>query len=225
VDHLNRPTTTDLVLEQLRHDIVTGALPPGGEIKATLVASQLGVSHIPVREALRALANEGLVTLRAQQRARVATIAVEDVQDVYHLRILLEGDLVERAAPQYSDAQLEQLSELFRRMGSTGSTEDLETHDAFHRLLVEPAASEWDMRVLRMLWTASERHLRFLFAAFRPGDAQYEHDVLLQAAQRRDGPALRAALVAHLEKGLVLLRARFEIHETHISDSIGQTDN
>ncbi|MDT0307325.1 GntR family transcriptional regulator [Streptomyces sp. DSM 44917] len=205
---LRRASVVDQLLDELRRSIITGALRPGQELAATRLAEEFDVSHIPVREALRSLANEGLVTLHSQRKARVAGIDVADVENVYRLRILIEGDLIERAASRYTDTHLAAFRELYERMGSTSSDEDLRTHDAFHRAMIEPAASVWDNRILDVLWNASERHLRILFAAFEPGDAQYEHDQLLGRALDRDGPGLREALTTHLERGLRLLSER-----------------
>lgn len=204
---LKRRSAVDLVLTELRRAIVHGALRPGQEVVATQLAADMDVSHIPVREALRVLANEGLISLRSQRKALVAPIDIGNLRDTYRLRILVEGDLIERAAPLYTDEDLTRINELFGGIGSDDSEADLDVHGQFHRALVLPAASEWDLRVLQMLWVASERYLRLLFANFAPGDAQHEHDQLLEAASRRDGPALREALSGHLNRGIEILQA------------------
>ncbi|GAB3976759.1 GntR family transcriptional regulator [Actinoallomurus acanthiterrae] len=204
---VKRASAVDLVLSELRRAIVHGALAPGQEIIATQLAADMGVSHIPVREALRVLANEGLVSLRSQRKAMVAMIDIQDLRDIYRLRILIEGDLAERSAPLYTDEDLSTIRDLFDHLGSDDTEGDLDVHGRFHRALVLPAASEWDLRILQTLWVASERHLRLLFANFNPGDAQYEHDQLLSAATRRDGPVLREALRRHLSRGIEILSA------------------
>ncbi len=219
---LHRPSAVDLVIDELRREIISGALQPRQELAATRLAQQFEVSHIPVREALRALANEGLVTLHSQRAARVVGIKVSDVEEVYRLRILIEGDLVERAAPQYSDEQISTLEERFSRLRSSSSDESLGIHDAFHQALIQPSATPWDMRVLEPLWSASERHLRVLFAAFEAGDAQHEHDSLLGHAASRNGPELRRALTAHLERGLNLLSAKAHEYVQDLPPSEGK---
>lgn len=205
---LSRPSSVDLLIDQMRTAIVAGVLRPGADLNATHLSEAFGVSHIPIREALRALEREGLVTLRSQKKARVAEIHGSDVTDVYRLRILLEGEVIERAAARYIDADLEEIERLYESMGSTNSDADLAAHDAFHRALVAPEATLWEIRVLNILWNASERHLRVLFAAFEPGDAHYEHQHLLDCARRRDGEGLRTALTGHLRKGESLLMDR-----------------
>jgi len=203
-----KTSTVDLVLHEIRRSILTGVLPPGQAFTVPALTEQLGVSHVPVREALRQLEAQGLVMLSPSRSAIVTPLDPDDLRSVYRLRMRLEPELAARAAGAHSDEGLAELARLVRVTFSPPAGEQhFDAHRQFHELLILPAATDWDLRVLRPLWYASERYTRLVFdpvdvpqgtAAARK-DA---HERLLDAARTRDPGRLHDELTRHLKANL-----------------------
>jgi DNA-binding GntR family transcriptional regulator len=104
------------VAESLRHDILEGRLKPGEWLRQERLAQEHGVSHMPVREALKQLAAEGLVEHVPYRGVRVVRFALEDVEDLYECRAFIEGLAARCAAEHITDAQLAELERLHLRM-------------------------------------------------------------------------------------------------------------
>lgn len=132
----------------LREMILAGALPAGSKLGEAELATRLDVSRTPVREALSRLAAEGLVELVPNRGARVARWSPEDLQQIFELRLRLEPYAVGLAVPRLTDADLDDLEDLARRMqafGKPGRSQDLDgivhLNRQFHRTLITRAAN------------------------------------------------------------------------------------
>jgi DNA-binding GntR family transcriptional regulator len=208
-------SVVELVIDEVRRSILEGSLPPGAPVSIADLSSRLQVSHIPVREALRRLEGEGLIELRRSRSAVVASLTTEDLHHVFHLRALIEGDMMARAVKRYTDADIEQIEAAYdalkRRPSDTA--EDLsERHTAFHHLLYAPAASDWDWRVYEILWQAGERYMYLILGSTMlngsPTHFREVHTDLLEAARQRSVRLARKALDEHLQMGIELVGAR-----------------
>jgi DNA-binding GntR family transcriptional regulator len=193
----------DRVTHVVRQSIVEGRLRAGETLSITDLARDLGISHSPVREALQRLAGQGLVELRQARTAIVAPLELEDLHEIYRLRLLLEVDAAERACPLLTDDALEQLAAEFKRVTSAPQDSDLfwESHDALHLVLLRPVLTARLTRLVTQLWQASQRYLRVVYGetdALREHSAYERHLPLLEAARTRDGGVMRAALTDHL---------------------------
>src|SRR6476620_3987905 len=93
-------TTPDLIAETLRDDILRGAIPPGAALRQEEPADRFGVSRLPVRDALLRLEAQGLVHVYPNRGAFVISLSADEVRDIFELRLLLEGDIIERAVPR-----------------------------------------------------------------------------------------------------------------------------
>src|SRR5919206_3238580 len=109
-------TAQDVVLSSMREAILTAALPPGTRLRQEKLARMFGTSRIPVREALRALEYEGLVTSLPYRGFTVTELDADDIEEVYDLRILLESDAVRLAVPLMTDEDLQILEGLYSDM-------------------------------------------------------------------------------------------------------------
>src|SRR5947208_3044143 len=109
-------TAQDVVLNSMREAILTATLPPGMRLRQEKLAQMFGTSRIPVREALRALEYEGLVTSIPYRGFTVTELDADDIEEVYDLRILLESHAVRLAVPLMTDEDLRMLEELFAEM-------------------------------------------------------------------------------------------------------------
>lgn len=205
---VQRRSLVDQAIMKLREGILAGDLPGGTRLSVADLKVELGVSHIPIREALRRLEAEGLVEMVPNRGAVVSPLDPGELADIVRLRILIEGDRALAAAKLYTEANIDELTQLAAAMTDDGDDyRRISTaHDAFHRALVSPALSAWDRRVLDMLWQASGRYLRFMYATFSDqGHAAlfaHQHHALVDAARARDGRTLKRLLREQLLGGL-----------------------
>jgi DNA-binding GntR family transcriptional regulator len=178
-------TAQDLVLSSIRRAILSGVLAPGARLRQEELADWFGTSRIPVREALRGLEYEGLVSSEPHRGFTVTAIDADDVEEVYDLRILLESQAIRLALPVIRDDDLDDLERLFQAMQSAASPdEQLAARERFYLRLYSitgrPRLVGLIMRmrqeVARVLrWAtiqhSSEIHEQF-FEAVRVGDAE-----------------------------------------------------
>jgi DNA-binding GntR family transcriptional regulator len=199
-----RSSLVDQVTDRLRADILSGVLEPGAKITVSAVQRDLGVSHIPIREALRRLEIQGLVETKPNRGPVVAAVRLEDLHAIYELRRVLEGHLIRKAAARYSDGDLTRIrASLERLLPSDPKATDAfwGVHHDFHWALLEPVLSDWARRILGLLWQSAERYHRlFAFVFGSVPEAHVEHRRLVEAAEARDGEALHAILMAHLDR-------------------------
>ncbi|MGH2374174.1 MAG: GntR family transcriptional regulator [bacterium] len=178
--------------EYLRLSIVQGKLLPGQKIPQDEIGENLGISRMPVREALRKLEAEGFVRLLPNRGAIVRELSVQDIREVYQIRIELEGLAARLAAPRVFPEQLERLRRLMALMSRTVEQDDiqrlLELNKDFHHTCYESADNA---RLLRMIQDLRNYSLRYrVFHAHIPHrlrDSLHEHQAILRAFEARDG--------------------------------------
>ena len=211
-----KASAVDLVLHEIRRSILNGDLPPGRPFTVPALTEQLGVSHVPVREALRQLEAQGLVVLSPSRSAIVTPLDPTDLRAIYRLRMTVEPDLAARSAEGRTDAEVDALGRMVRATFDDVMGEAFwEPHRAFHAALIEPAASDWDRRLLQPLWDASERYTRLVFdpvdapASFAAHRA-HAHDELVDAARSRDPEQVRDAVRGHLQDNMDTMLARMD---------------
>ncbi len=199
----------DLVLDEIRRSILAGSLVPGASVSIAELSDRLGVSHIPVREALRRVEAEGLIELRRSRSARVTPMSREDLVEVFHLRALVEADAFARAVRLFTEEDLAAIEraveDLLIRPGDDPEGVFLR-HRALHGLLVGPAAGAWHRRLLEMLWRAGERYVAMLILerdlAGSPTRLRESHRGLLEAAASRSPQAARKAVRVHVQEAI-----------------------
>lgn len=185
------------IVDVLRDAIRQRLLPPGMALVQGALAEALGVSRVPVREALQYLASEGLVTF-ADDGARVTELSADEIRELWSLRALVEppmaAGIVERATP----AEVERLRELVAQMDAAEGDAWSDLNYAFHRELARvsqmPHYAAVALRVLTQIEPYSRAAINDL--AGRPA-AQAEHHEMIAALDRRDGEALREVLQRH----------------------------
>jgi DNA-binding GntR family transcriptional regulator len=198
-------TAHDLVIASLRMAILEGVLAPGTRLGQEELAGAFGTSRIPVREALRALENEGLVTSQPNRGFTVTTIDGDDVDEIYGLRILLEGEAVRLAVPLLTDADLDDLEVILESIRQSRSPdEEIRSRDRFYlRLysvtgrprLVGLIVRLRDEGTRVLAWSRAEHivtiHERLL-AALRAGDAEGATRLLSEHYGRLAGQVRRS---------------------------------
>jgi DNA-binding GntR family transcriptional regulator len=193
------------VAERVRQQIFARELEPGSWIDEQKLAADYGISRTPLREALKVLAVEGLVTMKVRRGAYVTEMSRDDVRQVYHLLGLLESDAAAQVARSASDAQRAALKRLHDRLEKQARQRDafFATNEAFHMALLDAAGNRWATQVvtdLRKVMKLNRHHS--LFKQGRLEDSLAEHRTLMQAIESRDGEAARRLMRAHFASGL-----------------------
>jgi DNA-binding GntR family transcriptional regulator len=193
------------VAERVRQQIFARELEPGSWIDEQKLAAEYGISRTPLREALKVLAVEGLVTMKVRRGAYVTEMSRDDVRQVYHLLGLLESDAAAQVARGASDVQRTALKRLHDRLEKQARQRDafFATNEAFHMALLDAAGNRWATQVvtdLRKVMKLNRHHS--LFKQGRLEDSLAEHRALMQAIESRDGEAARRLMRAHFASGL-----------------------
>ena len=212
-----KPSAVDLALHEIRRLILSGELPPGQPFVAQSLADRIGVSHVPVREALGQLEAQGLVALNRSRSAVVTPVRVEDLRSIYRMRLWIEPNLAALSAAHRSAVDLAMMEEEIEATFQHPMTEESwDSHAEFHRLFVQPAAGSWELRILKVLWDASERFTRLAFDIAEASPAEVEqrklrHVELLDVARMRDPARVRRELENHLEANEARMIERMDV--------------
>ena len=193
------------VADRLRAQIFARELEPGSWIDEMKLASAYGISRTPLREALKVLAAEGLVTMKPRRGAYVAEMSRDDVTQIYHLLALLESDAAAEVAHTADAASLERLQALHDRLERQVRQRDafFAANEAFHFALLEIAGNRWRTQIvsdLRKVMKLNRHHS--LFKQGRLADSLAEHRALMEALRRHDGRGAAALMRAHFASGL-----------------------
>jgi DNA-binding GntR family transcriptional regulator len=193
------------VAERLRAQIFSRELEPGAWIDEQKLSAEYGISRTPLREALKVLAVEGLVTMKVRRGAYVTEMSRDDVVQVYHLLALLESDAAGAVARRASDAQIAQLRQLHDRLERQVRQRDVffATNEQFHMALLAIAGNRWCQQIvadLRKVMKLNRHHS--LFKQGRLADSLAEHRALMAAIEARDAASATRLMRAHFESGL-----------------------
>ena len=188
---LQRQTVASMTLDAIRDGILHGHYGEGEPLRQDALADELGVSRIPIREALRQLETEGLVTFNPHRGAIVSTLSLEEIEEVFDLRASIESDLMRRAIPHLTTQQLDQADEVLDlyavalRAGDVAKWGVLNWQ--FHASLYAPATRPVTMSIVQRLHQQSDRYLRMQLALTHGETrANDEHRAIAAAARAHD---------------------------------------
>ena len=201
-DFVRPPTAQEAVLAEIRRLLVTGELAPGTPVRQEAVADRLGVSRVPVREALKVLEGEGHVVYLPRRGYVVSELSVADLTEVYRLRELLEAEAIRVAVPRLDASTILAIERAASDVDAAGRRGDLAAMTScnreFHFLLFDAAGMPRLSRTLRQLWDATDVYRGVYFAGTgnrrRVAD---DHASLLSALRTRDVRAAVAAQKSH----------------------------
>ncbi|WP_433440490.1 GntR family transcriptional regulator [Nonomuraea sp. CA-141351] len=206
------PTAQQFVLAELRRAITTGRLRPGTPIRQDALAEELQVSRVPLREALKTLEGEGLVTYKAHKGYCVATLSLDDLREVYRIRELLEEEAVRLAVARLTDADLDRLDsaqEEVERAAAAGDVPAMATANRlFHMTLFDRAGMPRLARLIRTLWDTTDAYRSMYY-----GDAGNrervvkEHRATLDALRRRAADEAVTTLNVHRDHAVTELES------------------
>jgi DNA-binding GntR family transcriptional regulator len=191
---MQKGASTRHAYEQLRRRILFGELPPGTTFSQVQLATQLGVSRTPLREAVRLLQTEGLVQSEPKRRVRVAPVTTEDFEDLYAMRIVLDSVAVRLTVPRLSEAELADIRVAYFETTAAAAAGDVaryrEAHRRFHFGLFMHAGARLERQV-EDLWDHAERYRRLHLE--HAGELAH----VVRLVQRDHAGILEAVRVAH----------------------------
>ena len=191
------------VAVRLRQRIVEGHIAPGTKLNERELSEVLKVSRTPLREAIKMLAAEGLVELLPNRGAVAAQLSEQDISDTFEVIAGLEGQAGELAAQRIGDAELAEIRALHYEMLAAFTRRDLPTYYRINAQIHTRINAAAGNRVLTQTWATVNARLQALrfrsnFDEEKWKRAVKEHDQMVELLAVRDGPALRALLIAHL---------------------------
>lgn len=201
-------TAAETALVRLRERILSGELAAGTKLNQTKLAVGLGMSRIPVRDAIRALAAEGLVTHDPHRTAAVAPLSMGDLAELYELRIAVEPLACALAVPLLSGSDLREMRGDLDLLDATDDPGGwLEVHDRFHAGLYHRSDRP---RMISLLDRARAQTRRYTWIRLDRDVAEIaaEHRLIVGAAERRDPRSLRVLVEAHLTAGYEIVSRR-----------------
>ena len=192
------------VAELLRQRIFSRELEPGSWIDEVKLAQEYRISRTPLREALKVLAAEGLVTIKVRRGAYVTEVSERDLAEVYHLLALLESDAAAVVAEHATEAELKELQKLHRELENARKDRErfFALNERFHMRLLEIAGNRWRNQMvadLRKVMKLNRHHS--LLKSGRIEESLAEHAVLVEALASRDGEAARRRMQQHFRNG------------------------
>ena len=203
------------VAELLRQRIFKRELEPGNWIDESKIAVEYGISRTPLREALKVLAAEGLVTMKVRRGAYVTEVSKSDLADVYHLLSLLESDAAGVVATQATDAELAELQKLHKALeaaakpakagkaGKPNTDQFFAINEQFHMRLLAIANNRWrDQMVADLRKVMKLNRHNSLLKTGRIEESLAEHQAIMDALTARDAQLTAHRMREHFANGL-----------------------
>ncbi|MBQ0079028.1 MAG: GntR family transcriptional regulator [Eubacterium sp.] len=204
-DIQNHRPLREMVYEELKMQILTGAIIPGTRMMEVELAEQMGVSRTPIREAIRKLEKEGLVTIRPRRGAYASSINTDDMLDILEVRQNMEGLAAYFAASRMTPDQLDELKALSAKYNEAVLDGDMEAmiefDTKFHRAIVDSCNNKILVQMIEQL---QELVLRFRYIYYdsfkRAENMPEEHQAIVDAITRGDEDAARSAADVHIDR-------------------------
>ena len=197
------------VAELLRQRIFLRELEPGSWIDELKIAEEYGISRTPLREALKVLAAEGLVTMKLRRGAYVTEVSTQDLSDVYHLLSLLESDAAGVVAAKATDGELAELAALHQELeetakpGMANADAFFAVNERFHMRLLEIANNRWrDQMVADLRKVMKLNRHNSLLKTGRINESLHEHRSIMVALTARDAASTVLRMREHFANGL-----------------------
>lgn len=211
---VDRQSLTDQIVMELRRQIIFGQLPEGTPLRQEKLAAELGVSRVPLREAIRRLEAEGLVVSELHKGSVVTSLSLDEIEELFELRVRLETWLFESAIPRLTDedfAAAEAITDEARQNGNVENWGELNWR--FHETLYKPSGHMIALRLLRTVHDNANRYVNLQIAVVKDVDRELtDHRMMITFARlgdiRRGVDTLRAhiqrvsrSLIASLAEG------------------------
>jgi DNA-binding GntR family transcriptional regulator len=207
------PTAQEFVLDELRRAILTGQMVPGEAIRQDALAERLGVSRVPLREALRTLEGEGQVIYRPHRGYHVADLSLDDLLEVYRIRELLETEATRKAVPRLTGEDVERLEQAQLDIEKAARDNDIIAMAAanrqFHFTVLEGAGMPRLLRLVRVLWDATDAYRSLYYSENANRErVNREHKAIIEAVRTQDAEAVVRLWDEHRGGAVDALRTR-----------------
>ena len=213
---IKKETLEMQVYQELRTAIIEHRLSRGERLIQDVLAAQFGTSRIPVRDALKRLETEGLVTTDERGSYIVSVFGSEDVEEVYGLRMLLEPYAARKAIEHLTEGDLQELERIEQEMREAASQQEIERYvylnQEFHTMLYELSRQRRLVAMIQSLWSG----LLPLTPIAVPGQLDRsvsEHQALLQALREKQHARVEELIRAHIQHAEMSLKAHLETME------------
>ncbi len=202
---IRRQSLTSAVADRLREEIIRGAIPEGAQLRQDAIAMQYQVSRIPVREALRQLDAEGLITIVPNRGAIVPALSPTDIEELFTIRALLEPEILKHSIPRLTKSDLEEAAVVLRRFETELQSEDTmfswgRLNWQFHSILYSRADRPHFMNIIRNVNNSGERYTRLQrYLTHGTARANEEHRQILQFCREREVAKACKLLREHIQ--------------------------
>jgi DNA-binding GntR family transcriptional regulator len=196
------------VYAELRQRILDGALAPSAQLNQEQLAAELGVSTTPLREALRRLESERLVTMAAHRDVVVAPLDPEEMISVYEVREELDPLAAALAAERHSDEQAAEIEAATARLGDASEPDQLGVNRAYHGAIYGACGNPILIELLDVLWDRSDRYRRAVGMATDPTIVA-EHREIAEAVLGRRAQDARSLMQRHIARTLAAFREKY----------------
>ena len=208
-------TVAQQVQANIRELIFHEKLHPGERIDQNNLAEDLGVSLVPVREALKGLEAEGFVKIIPRRGAFVTEVSIDHLNDLYRARQLIEGEAAFHAMSRISDQDIDTLKHLHDEMKAATSIGDvaefMRLNRLFHMTIYDAVDSEIYLETVSGLWDRSELYrYRYMYVIHHANNAHHDHEAIIHACESRDAATVKQLIVAHIQHTLDGLHREFE---------------
>lgn len=209
-----RPKTAQqAVFEALRHEITTGARPPGSVIVQDAVAEKFNISRIPIREALKRLEAEEYVSYAPHMGYRVTKLSLDELAEIFRLRDILEEELIRDAMPLVTDDIVEQMQTAMAEMDAAVADGDLVAlgiaNRNFHVLAFTRSTMERTKRIVTQLWNTADAYRPLYADLMDMSKVNQEHELIVDAMARRDVDQVVSLNYEHRKRSIDHLRQVF----------------
>ncbi|MBS0376288.1 MAG: GntR family transcriptional regulator [Proteobacteria bacterium] len=204
------------VHDELRHRFVTGKVVPGSGLSTRGLAQELGVSQMPVREALSRLAAEGAVEIRSKRRIVVPPMTAERFADLLRCRELLEPEAAALALPHIDAARLKRLRVVDDALGAALESGDVQSYMEcnfdFHFLIYRAQPRTTLSQLIETLWLQFGPYMRVVYGRFGTANLVDQHERAMRAIRDRSAARLKRAILADIRDGMRLIaKSGFEL--------------
>lgn len=199
-----RQTVTGAAVTELRRRILSGSVAAGEALRQDALAREFGISRIPIREAFRQLAAEGLVTLHPHRGAVVTALSASDIAELFDLRAMLEPDLIRRAVPNFHDGDFARAEATLAAYEIAIANHDIDAYGElntdYHLSLYQAAGRPQTLELVRVLLANTDRYTRVQLARSDEATARAirEHAALLDFCRQRDAESAARLTLEHV---------------------------
>jgi DNA-binding GntR family transcriptional regulator len=218
-------STVDLIANIIREAIVRGVLPQGRSIRQDRVAAELGISKIPLRETLSKLEGQGLVTILPRRGAFVTEMSAAKIDDVYHMRLAIEPQLLAVAIPRMTESDFILAKRLIDQMQESNTEQFGKINWQFHHSIYAPSGRKMSLKVLENLHVHADRYVRLHMSLIDISRASnVEHRRILEACRKRKVAKATQILREHLN-GIRIVIAKYFLRVEKLASKSRKCEN